>query len=85
MNPAKYNRNIQLHCTACEGKEFAYDDAVPENTRIYKCASCGKEYTRGQIRDGNKGRVDKHFSEAQKEAVADVRKKVKSIIKKFNK
>lgn len=76
---ANYSRPVPMQCTTCGGMEFELD----EESGSVHCTGCDRTYDRQELIQENGGRVDAHFDEMKSEIMADVRKDVAKMFKKF--
>lgn len=51
----------------------------------FVCGSCGGEFTRDELHDGNAERIDAAVSEMKDEVIKDVKADFKNMFKKFGK
>lgn len=68
METSKYNRAIPLNCPTCGATEFAHTG----ESQLVKCASCGREMTKDELRHENSENIQEHANEIAKQASADL-------------
>jgi len=83
MNSEKYNRQISLHCHACGGTQFEYDENVETDEQIVKCAQCGRETTKRELINENSENINTHVREVADEAVKDITKEFNKTLKRL--
>lgn len=83
MNIEKYSRQISLHCHACGGTRFEYDETIESDEQIVKCAQCGRETIKRELMNENSENINAHVREVADEAVKDITKELNKTLKRF--
>ena len=83
MNSEKYKRQISLHCHACGGTQFEYDETIESDEQVVKCAQCSRETTKGELMNENSENINAHAREVADEAVKDITKELNKTLKRL--
>ncbi|MDJ0821117.1 MAG: hypothetical protein QNJ09_04795 [Paracoccaceae bacterium] len=78
-----YSRIVSLVCPTCACEEFAYDEELPEDSRIYTCQDCGRQFNHSEIIDENGTRVEDQIEEMKQEVLKDLQKDLRKALKGF--
>jgi uncharacterized Zn finger protein (UPF0148 family) len=71
-----YNSSVALHCPGCGGTSF---DNINDN---FICDNCKRTYTREQLHNANKTKIDAGMEKLKKEVFSDVNKEIQKMLKK---
>ena len=53
--------NVEMKCKSCGGTKFSFDDKLKNPD--YTCTRCGKVYTRDQLLQATRAKVEKQVGE----------------------
>ena len=82
MKSEKYNRQISLMCSTCGGTQFEHDDALEEEMREYRCASCDRIFSHDELLNENQASFEANFQEMGDEILKDAQKELDKSFKK---
>jgi alkyl hydroperoxide reductase subunit AhpC len=74
-----YSKSVSMQCSTCGETSFEFED---ENTPV-RCVSCDRVFTREELIRENGAQVDSEVEGMKSEIVADIRKDLKKMFKKF--
>lgn len=83
MDSEKYSRQISLHCHACGGTQFEYDETIESDEQIVKCVQCERETTKRELMNENSENINAHVREVADEAVKDITKELNKTLKRL--
>lgn len=73
---SNYNRTVELACPVCHGKDFDSTDSTAT------CRNCRRAFTKQQLQDANRSKINAAVESAKKEAFNDVKTDLQKIFKK---
>jgi hypothetical protein len=73
---SNYNRTVELACPICHGKNFDSTDDTAT------CRNCRRTFTRQQLQDANRSKINTAVESAKKEVFNDVKTDFQKILKK---
>jgi len=80
-------REVSMLCDICGNDQFesldGYDDSVddvPDDAR-YKCSDCGKIFTKDELIELNREKINLNIEDMVEDAMKDFEKKLKKLFK----
>ena len=64
-----YDRSIRMQCPTCGSETFEHEADNPH----VRCARCGLEITKDELRDANAGRIEAEADALKSELLKDVK------------
>jgi hypothetical protein len=71
-----YNRTVELNCPVCHGKDFDSTDDTAT------CRNCGRTFTRRQLQDANRSKINAAIESTEKEVLNDIKADFQKMLKK---
>jgi transposase-like protein len=71
-----YNRTVELNCPVCHGKNF---DSIGDTAT---CRNCRRTFTRQQLQDANRSKINVAVESAKNEVFNDVKTDLQKMLKK---
>jgi transcriptional regulator NrdR family protein len=83
MDYGKYDRQVELLCPTCGGKEFDRTDHRPggDGAEVV-CASCGRRMTSAELQELNGESIDLAVNEMAKEVLDDVAEELRKSLRR---
>jgi rubredoxin len=73
---SNYNRTVELACPVCHGKNFDSTDDTAT------CRNCRRIFTKQQLQDSNRSKINAAFETVKKEALNDIKTDIQKMFKK---
>jgi hypothetical protein len=73
---SNYNRTVELNCPVCHGKDF---DSTEDTAT---CRNCKRTFTRQQLQDANRSKINASVESVKKEVLNDVKTDFQKMLKK---
>lgn len=83
------DRKIKLLCPLCGNDQFAsldeeFEDLLHASDDVrLRCSDCGSEYTKRELIDSNAAIIDTAVDELKQDAVREIEKELKEVMKKW--
>ncbi len=83
------DRKIKLLCPLCGNDQFAsldeeFEDLLHASDDVrLRCSDCGSEYTKRELIDSNAAIIDTAVDELKQDAVREIEKELKKVMKKW--